>query len=99
MRALRLRLQAGTAFHRQRKNQHHRGILLHMKIAFKKMSGAGNDFIVVDNRDYNLSDLVAVTHKVCDRTNAFGGADGFIAIEPSAKAEFEMKYFNADGST
>ncbi|HZV12622.1 MAG TPA: diaminopimelate epimerase [Candidatus Kapabacteria bacterium] len=70
-----------------------------MKIPFKKMSGAGNDFIVVDNRDHKLPDLESVTRNVCNRSNAFGGADGFIAIENSGKAEFEMKYFNADGST
>jgi diaminopimelate epimerase len=70
-----------------------------MKIPFKKMSGAGNDFIVVDNRDHKLSDLETVTRNVCNRGNTFGGADGFIAIENSDKAEFEMKYFNADGST
>ena len=71
-----------------------------MKIPFKKMSGAGNDFIVVDNRDGILGDAIErLVPVICDRTTAWGGADGFIAIVPSKSTEFEMLYFNADGST
>jgi diaminopimelate epimerase len=69
-----------------------------MKIPFTKMSGAGNDFIVIDNRENILSELNVVAKKICNRKNEFGGADGFISIERSDKASFEMKYFNADGS-
>lgn len=68
-------------------------------IFFEKYQGAGNDFIIVDNR---RQDFPAYTHehiaRACQRR--FGiGADGFILIEPpqSTKAAFYMRYFNADG--
>ncbi len=70
-----------------------------MKIPYVKMSGAGNDFIVVDNRNGALASLDLLARKVCDRQASYGGADGFIAIEGSERGSFEMKYFNADGSS
>jgi diaminopimelate epimerase len=68
------------------------------KIPFWKMSGSGNDFVVVDNRRKRLrSSLPALAAKLCHRQ--FGvGADGLLLLEPSAKADFRMVYFNADGS-
>ena len=69
------------------------------KISFKKMSGAGNDFIVIDK---NLNPLLTLDHKIirklCDRRYGIG-ADGVITITDSKKYDFEMEYFNADGST
>jgi len=68
------------------------------RVDFTKVSGAGNDFVLVDNmnRLFNL-DWVRFARAVCSRH--FGiGADGLLAIEPSAHADFAMKYFNADGS-
>jgi len=68
-----------------------------MTIAFNKYQGAGNDFIIIDNRD-NLfnpedSDLI---NKLCDRK--FGiGADGMILIKKTPGFDFEMVYFNSDG--
>ena len=67
-------------------------------ILFSKMSGAGNDFIVIDknlNPDFVLSN--AVIQNLCDRRNGIG-ADGVITIEDSADYDFEMNYYNADGS-
>lgn len=69
------------------------------KIPFMKMNGCGNDFIVVDNRDgvmqaFNLSEFI---RHVCARRVSVG-ADGFMMIEKSDKADFKMRYFNADGS-
>ena len=69
------------------------------KIEFYKMSGSGNDFIVIDNRRNiidakGLSDLIA---KVCRRKMAVG-ADGFILVENSDKADFKWRFFNSDGS-
>jgi diaminopimelate epimerase len=67
-------------------------------LPFVKMSGAGNDFVVIDNRAlrYRLTrDQVAL---LCDRH--FGiGADGLLAVEPSDEgtADFRMRYYNADG--
>jgi diaminopimelate epimerase len=68
-----------------------------MKISFNKYQGAGNDFIIIDNRDKLLTpegpDLIL---KLCDRR--FGiGADGLILISDSDKYDFEMQYFNSDG--
>jgi diaminopimelate epimerase len=64
---------------------------------FTKMNGAGNDFVMVDNRDlkYTLSrDVIA---HLCDRHRGIG-ADGLIAIEPpQTDADFRMRYYNADG--
>ncbi len=69
------------------------------KISFTKMSGAGNDFILIDkssHRDIVLSnDFI---QKICDRHYGVG-ADGLITISGSAKYDFDMEYFNADGST
>lgn len=62
------------------------------------MTGAGNDFILVDNRisEYTL-DWVKLCPVLCDRR--FGiGADGLIVLEGSSIASVKMLYFNADGS-
>jgi diaminopimelate epimerase len=67
-----------------------------MSISFTKMSGAGNDFIVIDNRGKN----VILTHEeikaMCTRRTGIG-ADGLILIESSETADFRMNYHNADG--
>jgi len=66
-------------------------------IDFMKMSGAGNDFVVVDNRSGIVSAPDVFAQQVCDRRRGIG-ADGLLLLEPSAKADFLMKYYNADGS-
>lgn len=68
-------------------------------LAFFKMSGSGNDFIIIDNRlacvpGDNLPDFAA---KVCRRGLSVG-ADGLILIEPSDKVDFKWRFFNSDGS-
>ncbi len=69
------------------------------KVFFTKMSGAGNDFVFIDNKlnpDFSLTP--EKIKKICDRH--FGiGADGVIVIDDGAGYDFIMKYFNADGST
>ncbi len=74
--------------------------LLRMKktIYFTKMSGAGNDFVVIDNMDEPLQvDKSKLAIALCSRY--FGvGADGLLLLEPSSKADFFMRYYNADGS-
>jgi len=69
------------------------------KIPFYKMQGSGNDFILIDNRRGALKgrNLRQVAMTVCDRHYSVG-ADGFIAIVPSKKADFKWRFFNADGS-
>lgn len=70
-----------------------------MKIPFVKMSGSGNDFILIDHRDPLLSEdqLKGFIRKVCRRRFSVG-ADGLILIENSTKADFRWRFFNADGS-
>ena len=67
------------------------------KIPFMKLSGAGNDFVIIDNLEcivpYESTDFVA---KVCERRMSVG-ADGVLLVEKSARADFKMRYFNADG--
>jgi diaminopimelate epimerase len=68
-------------------------------IPFYKMSGAGNDFIIIDNRnqvvaDAGLSDFIV---SVCRRKMS-AGADGLILIEVSDKFDFRWRFFNSDGS-
>ncbi len=67
-------------------------------IVFTKMSGAGNDFIVVDNLDGSIDfDKSRLAVALCSRLNGIG-ADGLLLMEPSAHADFFMRYHNADGS-
>jgi diaminopimelate epimerase len=70
------------------------------KISFIKMSGAGNDFIVINKDlfpDLNLN--ISSIKKLCDRRNGIG-ADGLITITGSnTPFDFLMRYYNADGTT
>ena len=68
-------------------------------IEFYKMSGCGNDFILIDNRDKKLDgiDLKPFAASIC-RPKVSVGADGLIVIEPSDKADFRWIFLNADGS-
>ncbi|MDP2646249.1 MAG: diaminopimelate epimerase [Desulfobacterales bacterium] len=69
------------------------------KIPFVKMSGSGNDFIIIDNRDrrVDVKDLSGFAQKVC-RRRLSAGADGLILIETSATADFKWQFYNSDGS-
>ncbi len=62
-----------------------------------KYQGAGNDFVILDNRDLKYNDLTPEQIKLlCDRR--FGvGSDGLMLLGPSEKYDFSMRYFNADG--
>jgi diaminopimelate epimerase len=63
---------------------------------FKKYVGAGNDFIIVDNLNRDLSFSQEFITLLCDRHYGIG-ADGLILLEPSEKGDYQMRYFNADG--
>jgi diaminopimelate epimerase len=71
-----------------------------MNITFQKYHGAGNDFIMIDNRTlFFPKENTQLVHHFCDRH--FGiGADGLILIENDTETEtdFKMIYLNADGS-
>ncbi len=67
-----------------------------MKITFSKLSGAGNDFIVIDNREQSIHFAPLQINKLCTRRTGVG-ADGLILLEPSTRYSFSMKYYNADG--
>ena len=69
-----------------------------MGIKFVKMAGAGNDFIVIDNRGPVLTDGLAEFARLHCRRRFDVGADGVVLVEPSAAADFRMRIFNADGS-
>ena len=64
---------------------------------FTKMNGAGNDFVMLDNRDLRHTLDRAAIARICDRHRGVGG-DGLIAVEPAENgADFKMRYYNADG--
>jgi diaminopimelate epimerase len=69
-----------------------------MKIKFTKMSGAGNDFVMIDNTEQKLVLSSEQIARLCNRH--FGiGADGVLFAEPGINdADFQMIYHNADGS-
>ena len=70
-------------------------------VEFTKMNGAGNDFIVLDNRFYqfSFSDLSRLAKELCPRRTRIG-ADGILALaDPQhSDADYRMIYVNADGS-
>lgn len=68
------------------------------KIRFWKMSGSGNDFLVIDRRNPSLVlDPSQFSQRVC-RSKVSVGADGVLFLEESNEADFAMRIFNADGS-
>jgi len=72
--------------------------VLMSKLPFFKYQGTGNDFVIVDNREGRVSPKDnQLIRTLCDRR--FGvGADGLILMQNKAGFDFEMVYFNSDGS-
>jgi diaminopimelate epimerase len=67
------------------------------KLGFVKMNGAGNDFVMLDNRRGELQLTAQQIERLCDRHRGVG-ADGVLMLEPAANgADFRMRYYNADG--
>ena len=67
-----------------------------MNIKFSKYQGAGNDFILIDNRKDNIRLSESQIEKLCHRR--FGiGADGLMILESNTETDFRMKYYNSDG--
>jgi diaminopimelate epimerase len=63
------------------------------------MSGSGNDFIIIDNRDHIVQDniLQKIIVGSCRRKMSVG-ADGFILVKNSERADFKWQFYNSDGS-
>jgi diaminopimelate epimerase len=66
-------------------------------IKFSKYEGTGNDFVVVDAREWQKPLPAALVREICDRHRGVG-ADGILALWSHPGASFEMKVQNADGS-
>jgi diaminopimelate epimerase len=68
-----------------------------MELHFFKYQGTGNDFVILDNRKGEYSNLTTEQiHFLCDRR--FGiGSDGLMLLNLKQGYDFEMKYYNADG--
>ena len=68
------------------------------EILFTKITGAGNDFILIDKKLNAGSSINPVIIKsICDRRYGIG-VDGILTISDSEDYDFEMDYFNSDGS-
>jgi diaminopimelate epimerase len=66
-------------------------------LSFTKMNGAGNDFVLMDNRAGDIHLNRSQIAHLCDRHRGIG-ADGILLLEKAAnRADFRMRYFNADG--
>lgn len=68
-----------------------------MKVTFYKYQGAGNDFLITDNRSGVLQLSTEQIAALCDRRYGVG-ADGLMLLENSGEYDFRMVYFNSDGS-
>ncbi len=73
-----------------------------VEIEVFRMSGAGNLFSIIDNRKYNFDDnqlfyLSKLLSNINDINNF--SAEGFLAISDSKNFDFEVKFYNPDGSS
>jgi len=68
-----------------------------MTLNFTKMNGAGNDFVMLDNRHLGLALSREQIARLCDRHRGIG-ADGLLCVVPAeGQGDFKMRYYNADG--
>src|SRR6202048_1088689 len=66
-------------------------------LRFTKMNGAGNDFVMLDNRAGSIQLTAGQISKICDRHRGVG-ADGILLLEKATNgADFRMRYYNSDG--
>lgn len=69
-----------------------------MAVEFYKMSGSGNDFVMLDGRVHRVADWPADRIvAVCDRRMGVG-ADGFVVLTPVGPGQVRMSFYNSDGS-
>jgi len=71
-----------------------------MTVDFTKMNGAGNDFVLIDNRERKLKLTREQVARLCHRQRGIG-ADGLFLLVPniSGKAQWSWEFYNSDGST
>lgn len=68
-----------------------------MTIKFEKYQGAGNDFVIIDNRNNDFQPSKEAILLLCDRN--FGvGSDGLMLLESDPEHDFYMRYYNSDGN-
>ncbi len=68
------------------------------RIPFAKLSASANDFIVIDNRNGQYSEMAAdLARRLCKRRYSIG-ADGLILIENAQSASFRVRFYNPDGN-
>lgn len=69
------------------------------RFRFTKMTGSGNDFIIIDNRDRRIDpERYQPLARLACRRKLSVGADGIIFIESDSEVDFKWSFFNADGS-
>lgn len=71
-----------------------------MIVEFTKMNGAGNDFVLIDNRERKIKLNRDQVMRLCHRQRG-AGADGLFLLVPntSGKAQWSWEFYNSDGST
>jgi diaminopimelate epimerase len=71
-----------------------------MTVEFTKMNGAGNDFVLIDNRERKIKLAREQVVALCDRHRGVG-ADGLFLLVPNAtgKAHWAWEFYNSDGSS
>jgi diaminopimelate epimerase len=67
-----------------------------VEIAFTKMHGAGNDFIMINDMEERYRLTGEAIAGICSRRRGVGG-DGLILIRPGRDCRFAMRYYNGDG--
>ncbi len=67
-----------------------------MILPFIKYHGAGNDFILLDEREQDYPLNTEIIKHLCDRHFGIGG-DGLMRLQADAAHDFRMVYYNADG--
>ena len=66
-------------------------------LRFSKYSGAGNDFVIMNQDEAPVMDLAKLAERVCQRSTGVG-VDGLALVRKLATDRLEVRFFNPDGS-